>query len=85
MRVRPRGPKAWSRRVQHALAGIALGLPAAFLLSRVMSSMVFGITMRDPLTLAALPTLIVAVTSLACDLPARRAARVDPVVASKQD
>lgn len=71
--------------VQHAVAGIAIGLPAAFLLSRVMSSMVFGITARDPLTFTALPVLIVCVTTLACYLPARRAARVDPVVAIKQD
>ena len=67
--------------VQHAIAGVALGLPAAFLLSRVMSSMVFGVTTHDPLTFTALPILIVAVTTLACYLPARRAARVDPVVA----
>ena len=71
--------------LRHAIAGIAIGLPAAFLLSRVMSSMVFGITTRDPLTFTALPVLIVAVTTLACYLPARRAARVDPVVAIKQD
>ena len=71
--------------VQDAIAGIALGLPAAFLLSRVMNSMVFGVTTRDPLTFAALPIMIVVVTSVACYLPARRAARVDPVVAIKQD
>jgi putative ABC transport system permease protein len=71
--------------MQHAIAGVALGLPAAFLLSRVMSSMVFGVTTRDPLTFVTLPILIVAVTTLACYLPARRAARVDPVVAIKQD
>ena len=71
--------------VQHAIAGIAIGLPAAFILSRVMSSMVFGVTTHDPLTFAALPILIVAVTTLACYLPARRAARVDPVLAIKQD
>ena len=71
--------------VQHAIAGIALGLPAAFLLSRVMSSMVFGVTTHDPLTFTMLPILIVAVTTIACYLPARRAARVDPVVAIKQD
>ena len=46
--------------VQHAIAGVALGLPAAFLLSRVMSSMVFGVTTHDPLTFTALPVLIVA-------------------------
>ena len=40
--------------VQHAIAGIAIGLPAAFLLSRVMSSMVFGVTTHDPLTFTAL-------------------------------
>ena len=62
--------------VQHAIAGIAIGLPAAFLLSRVMSSMVFGVTTHDPLTFTALPILIVAVTSLACYFrPASRARR----------
>jgi predicted permease len=77
--------KVVSQGVQHAIAGIAIGLPAAFLLSRVMSSMVFGVTTHDPLTFVSLPILIVAVTSLACYLPARRAARVDPVLAIKQD
>ena len=74
-----------SQGVQHAIAGIAIGLPAAFLLARVMSSMLFGVTAHDPLTFAALPILTVLVTSLACYLPARRAARVDPVLALKQD
>ena len=50
-----------------------------------MRSMVFGVTTHDPLTFTLLPTLIVAVTTLACYLPARRAARIDPVVAMKQD
>lgn len=71
--------------VRHAIAGVALGLPAAFLLSRVMSSMVFGITTRDPLTFTALPILVVVVTTAACYLPARRASRVDPVVAIKEE
>ncbi len=74
-----------SQGVGHAIAGIAIGLPAAFLLSRVMSSMLFGVTTRDPLTFTTLPILIVAVTALACYLPARRAARVDPVTAIRQD
>lgn len=69
----------------HAMVGVALGVPAAFLLSRVMSSMVFGVTTHDPLTFTALPLAIVAVTTLACYLPARRAARIDPVVTIKQD
>jgi putative ABC transport system permease protein len=70
---------------QYAAAGIALGVPAAYLLSRLMASLLFGVTTHDPLTFAALPLLIVMVTTVACYLPARRAARVDPVVALKQD
>jgi predicted permease len=69
----------------HALAGVALGVPAAFLLSRLMASMLFGVTTHDPLTFTALPILIVMVTMLACYLPARRAAGVDPVTAIRQD
>ena len=69
----------------HAIAGVAIGVPAAFFLSRGMASLLFGVTARDPLTFTALPILIVAVTTLACYLPARRAARVDPVLAIKQD
>ena len=83
-------PKEMARNVVaqgalHALTGIAIGVPAAFVLSRVMASMLFGVTTRDPLTFTALPILIVAVTTLACYLPARRAARVDPVLAIRQD
>jgi predicted permease len=83
-------PAAVARRViaqgaAHALAGVAIGLPAAFLLSRVMASLLFGVTARDPLTFTVLPVLIVGVTTLACYLPARRAARVDPVTAIKVD
>jgi predicted permease len=83
-------PKAMARKVVgqgflHALTGIAIGVPAAFFLSRVMASMLFGVTTRDPLTFTALPVLIVAVTTLACYLPARRAARVDPATAIRQD
>jgi putative ABC transport system permease protein len=71
--------------VSYAAAGVALGVPAAFLLSRLMSSLLFGVTTHDPLTFAALPVLIVCVTTLACYLPARRASRIDPVLAIKQD
>jgi putative ABC transport system permease protein len=63
----------------YALAGLAIGLPAAFALARLMASVVFGITPHDPLTFAALPCAVVIATLLACALPARRAARVDPV------
>jgi len=69
----------------HALAGIALGLPAAFVLSRVMASLVFGVTATDPVTFAVLPVAVVVATAIACYLPARRAARIDPVSAIRQD
>ena len=69
----------------HAVAGIALGIPAAFLLSRVMATLVFGVTATDPLTFATLPTLVVAVTAAASYFPARRAAQIDPVVAIRQN
>ena len=70
---------------RQAAAGVALGLPIAFALARVMSSMLFGVTTHDPLTFTVLPALVLAVTSLACYVPARRAARVDPALAIKQD
>jgi putative ABC transport system permease protein len=69
----------------HAAAGVALGVPAAFLLTRLMASLLFGVTTHDPLTFTALPLAIVAVTTIACWLPARRAAGVDPVTAIRQD
>lgn len=71
--------------VRYAAAGIALGIPAAFLLSRLMASVLFGVTTHDPLTFFALPLLIAVVTTVACYLPARRASRINPVLALKQD
>lgn len=71
--------------VRHAATGIAIGVPVAFALSRVLSSMVFGVSTHDPLTFAALPAAVVCVTTLACYIPARRASRIDPVIAMKQD
>jgi predicted permease len=70
---------------RHALIGVAIGLPAAFLLTRLMASLVFGVTTHDPLTFMALPVAIVALATLASYLPARRAARVDPVVTFRQE
>ena len=65
--------------LRFAIGGLLVGLPAAFVLTRYMDSVIFVITPRDPLTFVLLPLLLVAVTTLACYLPARRAARVDPV------
>jgi putative ABC transport system permease protein len=63
----------------YAGAGLLVGIPAAFALTRLMESVVFGVTTHDLLTFTALPLLIAGATLVACAIPARRAARVDPV------
>jgi putative ABC transport system permease protein len=69
----------------YAAIGLGIGLPGAFALSRVMATVVFGISPRDPLTFTTLPIVIVAVTLAACYLPARRAGRIDPLIAIRRD
>lgn len=67
----------------HAVAGVVLGVPAALGLARFMESLVFGVTTRDPWTFTALPAVLTVAAAIACYLPARRAARVDPAIAIK--
>jgi putative ABC transport system permease protein len=69
----------------YAAAGLFLGIPAAFALTRLMESVVFGVTTHDPLTFTLLPLAITAATIVACAIPARRAARVDPVATMRAD
>jgi predicted permease len=64
-----------------ALVGLAIGLVAAFGVTRSMQSMLYGVRATDPLTYVATTLLVVMVALLACYLPARRAAGVDPMVA----
>jgi len=65
--------------------GIAVGIVGALGLSRVMESLLYGVSARDPLTLAALAAFLGCVALVATWLPARRAARVDPVIAIKSE
>jgi putative ABC transport system permease protein len=63
------------------LIGMAIGSLAAVALMRAMKSMLFGVSATDPLTYAAVAVLVAGVSLLACWVPARRAAKVDPMVA----
>jgi predicted permease len=63
------------------LAGLAVGVPAAFLAARFISSLLFGVGPRDVVSFAGATALLLAVALIACYLPARRATRVDPMVA----
>jgi len=71
--------------VFYAAAGLAVGLPAAFLLTRLMESVLFGVTTHDVATFAALPMAVTVATLLACAVPAWRAARVSPMTTMKGD
>jgi predicted permease len=66
-------------------AGIGAGLVAAFSLTRVMRSMLVGVAPHDPLTFAAIAMLFFVISALACGLPARRAAGLDPTVALREE
>jgi len=66
-------------------AGTALGLAGAFGLAQVTRTLLFGVSPTDPLTLITVPLLLGGVTLLACLLPARRATRVDPMVALRYE
>ena len=65
--------------------GAAIGLAAAFVLTRWMSSMLFGISAFDPMTYALVLLIAVGAALLACSIPARRATRVDPLVALRYE
>jgi putative ABC transport system permease protein len=68
-----------------ALGGVAVGLLGALALTRLLSKLLFGVSATDPLTFASVPLLLLAVALVACWHPARRAARVNPLIALKNE
>jgi putative ABC transport system permease protein len=68
-----------------AVVGCAIGLATSLALTRVMQALLFGVSATDPLPIVASGFLLLAVALLACWLPARRAARVDPMMALRYE
>ena len=64
-----------------ALAGVAIGLLASWALTRLIKSLLFNVSVTDPLTFAVIGVLMILIALLACLIPARRATKVDPLVA----
>ena len=67
------------------IAGVTLGLAGAFGLTRVMTGLLFEVSPTDPVTFTLIALLLTAVSLLACFIPARRATKVDPMIALRYE
>jgi ABC-type lipoprotein release transport system permease subunit len=67
------------------MAGLVVGIAVGSVATRVLSDMLYGVTARDPLTFIGVPALLLLVAFLACYIPARRATRIDPLVALRYE
>ena len=67
------------------LVGVAIGITGSLILTRTVQSLLFGVTATDPLTFSTVTLLLVAAALLACYIPARRATKVDPVIALRDE
>jgi putative ABC transport system permease protein len=68
-----------------ALLGIAIGLLVALLVTHLLTSLLHDVSAKDPLIYLAIPALLVGVVLAACYVPARRAAKVDPIIALRYE